>query len=175
MDLNPGTRAASYGQTDVHGPDVDNGHTDVSGEPVTEAFRQAASRIGELKEYASYYASAKVDGVKASLRRLLVYAALGVVAGLAGAALAVTACVLTLVGLARLINSAAQSAWLGQLLVGLGVLLIMGVGAFVGMSMMTKASKNRTVAKYELRQRKQRDDFGHDVAQRTAAEGKVSV
>src|SRR6267143_5146250 len=48
------------------------------GPPHFEGFQRATQLIGEYKEYASYYLATKIDGIKASLRNVGIYAGLGI-------------------------------------------------------------------------------------------------
>src|SRR5690242_18287519 len=65
-----------------------NGH-DASRSP-TESLKEAANRIAELKEFASYYVGAKLDGIKVSVRNIGIYAALGIVGLIAASAVITT-------------------------------------------------------------------------------------
>jgi hypothetical protein len=132
--------------------------------PPTDAVKHSLHAFAELREYFSYFVAAKLDGIKLSLRRAGIFAALGIVALLAGSALVVTAVVMVCAGLAQLIAQALDGrAWAGNLIVGLGVLLLVGGGTWFGMSFLTGKSRKWTVKKYELRRTRQRADFGHDV------------
>ena len=133
-----------------------------------EAFKNVARDLGELKEYVSYFLAAKMDGIKASVRNLGLYAVLGMVGLIAGGAIIVTAAVLLLTGLAGAIGAIfdPDKPWVGQLVVGLLVLGGLAGGVVLFMKKLTKASRERTVKKYESRQRQQRVDYGHDVAER---------
>jgi len=69
--------------------------------PPPRRFTRIKGDISELKEYASYYVAAKVDGVKRTVRNIGLYAALGVVGLIAGGAIIATAAGLLIVGLAQ--------------------------------------------------------------------------
>ena len=58
-----------------------------------DAFREAMGKLGELKEFASYYVSAKLDAFKVTGRNLGVYAALGIVGLIVGGTMLSTAAV----------------------------------------------------------------------------------
>jgi hypothetical protein len=133
-----------------------------------DAFKEVGSHFSELKEYASYYLSAKADGMKASVRNLGLYAALGVVGLLAGGAIVVTSAVLLLTGLAGAIGAIFEpdKPWVGNIAVGLLILGAIGIGTMLFMKKFTAASRERTVKKYESRQQHQRVQFGHDVHER---------
>jgi len=138
-----------------------------------DAFRSAMKSLGEAREYLGYLVSAKLDGVKLTLRRVGILAALGVVALLAGGAIVVTASVLLIAGLAQALGvlfagDYGPRVWLGNLIVGFGVLLLIGGGTYFLMSRLFGASKRATVKKYELRRQRQRADYGHDVLQRAS-------
>src|SRR5258706_16297077 len=82
-----------------HIPPTDTGgaESDVKN-PAAEAFHRIKGDINELKEYASYYVAAKVDGVKRTVRNIFLYAALGVVGLIAGGAIVATAAGVVIVG-----------------------------------------------------------------------------
>ncbi|HEV8604174.1 MAG TPA: phage holin family protein [Tepidisphaeraceae bacterium] len=131
--------------------------------------------IGEYKEYASYYLATKLDGMKASLRSAGIYAGLGIVGIIVFSALISTAVALFLVGaamgLAHIFDP--PKYWLGALIVGLGVLVLIGIGAAVGLSRANAGFRKATVEKYEQRKRWQRGQFGRDVEQAATAEEKA--
>ena len=138
-----------------------------------DAFRDAASRLGELKEFASYYVAAKLDAYKVSARNIGVYAALGIVGLIAGSAVITTAAVLLLVGLALMIGKPfdPDQPWVGALVVGLLVLGGLAAGVILFMKKLTNTSRKRLVEKYENRQRDQRIFYGEDVRGRRAGRG----
>src|SRR5438045_2468016 len=76
----------------------DNGHDE--GSSPAEALKEVGTRLAEVKEFASYYLAAKLDGIKVSFRNLGIYAALGIVGLIAASAVITTSVVLLLVGLA---------------------------------------------------------------------------
>ena len=154
----------------------DNGHDAGAGASPTEHLKQAMSRIGELKEFASYYAGAKLDGIKVTLRNVGVYAALGIVGLVATSAIVTTAVVLLLVGLALAIGKPfdPDQPWVGAVVVGLLVLGGLAGGIIFGMKWLTNTSRRKLVQKYENRQREQRTNFGEDVRGRHEGAGEGS-
>jgi len=143
-------------------------------EPLTspnEAMHAAAVHFKELKEYISYYVAAKKDGISATFRNLGLMIGLGLLGLLVGGGILVTAAVLLLTGLAGGIGAIFDRPWLGQLIVGF--VLVAGVmGAALWFYMRsTKAARERTVKKYELRKRQQREQFRTDVAERAKDTG----
>jgi len=134
--------------------------------PATEALKRVGAHVKELKEYAGYYLAAKSDGFKSSMTSLAIYAALGVLAAIAGVAIIAMACVLFLRGLAGGLGSLLGNYWLGELVVGLLVLGGIGAGTWLFLKRMFNKSKQRTVAKYEERKRRQREQFGHNITDR---------
>jgi hypothetical protein len=143
-------------------------------EAPADALKDAMRTLGELREYAGYFVAAKVDGIKLAIRRIGVMAAVGVFGLLAGGAIVATAAVLFCVGLAQAVatlfahENGVPRTWLGNLIVGLLLLLVIGGGAWFMMSRLTGSSRKATVKKYELRRQRERADFGHDVLQRAA-------
>ena len=150
----------------------DNGHG-AGGPSPAEHLKQAMSRIAELKEFASYYAGAKLDGIKVTLRNVGVYAALGIVGLIATSAIVTTAVVLLLVGLALAIGKLfdPDQPWVGAVVVGLLVLGGLAGGIIFGMKWLTNTSRRKLVQKYENRQREQRINFGEDVRGRHEGPG----
>lgn len=146
-------------------------------EAPADALKEAMHALGELREYVGYFVAAKLDGIKVTLRRVGVLAAVGVIGLLAGGAIVATAAVLFCVGLAQAVatffahENGVPRTWLGNLIVGLLLLLVIGGGAWYMMSRLTGSSRKVTVKKYELRRQRQRADFGHDVLQRASERG----
>jgi hypothetical protein len=130
-----------------------------------DALRSAAQHLGEAKEYASNFIAAKVDATKLSIRRLVLMLALGVVAGLCGAAMLITAAVLLVNGIATGVGHifSPDKVWLGQIIVGSLFVVGVNVLVFVMIRKMIGASRDATVKKYEARHRLQRSRFGRDV------------
>jgi hypothetical protein len=147
-----------------------NGHgSAATGASPAEAMKHASARLGELKEYVTLLVAAKVDGLKLTLRNIVFYAILGVVAAVIGVAMLVTAAVYVLSGLAGAIGELFPEPyewWAGRLIVGL---LVVG-GTLVGVMLLTKSltgsSRKRTIEKYENRKQDERNLYGHDVAER---------
>jgi len=138
-----------------------------------EAMHAAMHHLGEIREYASHFISAKIDSTKASVRRIGLLIAVGIL-GLVGAAAFVgVAVVLALVGLANAIGAALGGrVWAGQLIVGFGLVIGVGVVAMLGLKMVSKSWRRQTEKKYEARIQQQRRRYGHDARQRAAAGGR---
>jgi len=147
-------------------------------EAPADAFKDAMHSLGELREYAGYLVAAKLDGIKLAVRRVGVMAVVGVIGLLAGGAIVATAAVLFCLGLAQAVatlvahENGVPRTWLGNLIVGLLLLLVIGGGAWYMMSRLTGSSRKATVKKYELRRQRQRADYGHDVLQRASERGR---
>jgi hypothetical protein len=143
--------------------------------PASEAFHRIKGDLNELKEYASYYVAAKVDGVKRTVRNIGLYAALGVVGLIAGGAIIATAAGLLVVGLAQgLSRLFGGRVWLGDIVTGILVLAVIGAGAWYMMNKLTGAWRSQTIRKYEQRKQSQRERFDHDVSQRAAEAGRAA-
>lgn len=125
-------------------------------------------RLGEIKEYASYYASVQTDAIKGKITWIGVYAALGVVGAVIGAGVLVTIGVLLITGIAGGLGELFGRAWLGQLVTAIGLLALLGIGVFVGLKLLRNSLKRKLMAKYEQRHQEQRRRYGSDVGQRAA-------
>jgi hypothetical protein len=136
-----------------------------------ESVAQVAKLVAEYKEYLAYFLSAKIDGVRFTLRQSVVYAALGIVGFVALAATIVTAVVLLLLGAARGLGSAfgAGMQWLGELIIGFVVLGGIVLGTYVGVRWVTASFRKKLVDKYEQRQNWERQQFGRSAAEQAAA------
>ena len=115
--------------------------------------------------------ASKIDGIKASIRNVGIYAGLGIAGLMAFSALITTAVALFLVGAAMGLAHVFDPPkyWLGALIVGLAVLVLIGVGAGIGLSKANASFRKATVEKYEQRKRWQRGQFGRDVEAAAAA------
>ena len=134
-----------------------------------DAVKEAAAKLGEVKEYAGVLIAAKLDALKLTLRNVALYAALGIVGGLVGIGMLITAGVLLRTGLAGLIGEIFPEKWEdwgGPLVLGLLIVGIAVGGVLFAMKSITGSSRKRTIEKYENRKRDERFAYGHDVAER---------
>jgi hypothetical protein len=161
----------------AHPSDVSNAAREASADAdpsPTDAFREAAGHLREIKAYTLYYVAAKMDAVRSSVRRLVVYAVLGLVAAVIGLTALVVAVVLTMEGLASLINWGLSFAypglapWIGPLIVGVGVMAILTIGVLFVVPRQFRMWRQKMVKKYDHKRREQRVKTGHDVRERAA-------
>ena len=138
----------------------------------TEVMHDLTSRLAELKEYFAYYLSAKADLIRVSIRKMGTFAVLGAVGLIAAGALVATAVVLLCVGLAGALSALFGYPWLGNIVLGLLVLVIVGIGVQLGMKMLFKQWHHQTVEKYESRQSEQRSEYGRDVREQSAVDAR---
>ena len=130
----------------------------------TDALRDAANAFAELKDYVSYYLAAKSDSIKVTLRNVGLYAGLGIVGLIAAGTFVAMACALLCLGIAYGLTALFHGhAWLAYLVTGIVLLGVIFGGAWIGLSAITRSSRQRTVKKYEQWQQQQRARFGTDV------------
>jgi hypothetical protein len=135
--------------------------------PAKEAIGRITHDLDELKEYASYYIAAKVDGIKQTVRNIGLYAALGVIGAVVGAAILATAAGLLVVGIAHALGILfGYRFWLGDLVTAVLILGGVGAGAYVMMNKLTGSWRSQTLKKYEQRKQTQRERFRRDVSDR---------
>jgi hypothetical protein len=176
MYSDPPPRRDDGGTGSTSGRFDTGGSSATTTEHPAEAVKHAVSYLGELKEYAGYYVSAKLDSYKSSAVNLGIYAVLGLLGAVVGAAMLATAAVLLLWGLAEGLGALAVHLfgggwhWLGPFLVGLILLGGMAAGVIFGLKWFTRTSHSRLVAKYEDRKRRERIEYGFDVEQRAREE-----
>jgi hypothetical protein len=131
------------------------------------AFSEVAERISEVRDYAAYYFAAQRDRILAFLRTMLVYAAIGLVGAVAAATVAVVAVVLLVRGIAESLSVLfGDRPWLGDLVTGAAILLVIAGALFIGIGYLTRSFKRHTISTYEKRKRQQRVDHGIDVHER---------
>ena len=138
--------------------------------PPTEALKAAGQFLSELKTYVGHYLAIKADGLKLSLKRLVLFIGLGLVGLVVGGGLLITAAVLLLMGIANGIGKLFEpdQPWVGQLVVGLLVLGGALLATWMALKKITNSSRAATVAKYERKHSEQRAQLGHDVVERAS-------
>jgi hypothetical protein len=125
--------------------------------------------LAELREYADYYLAARVDGVKASVRRIAALAIVGVLAAVVLLSALAASTVLVITGMARgLAVLAGGRVWLGELAVGGAILVLFTIAVAGGLRLWSASQRRKTQQKYERRRNEQRARFGRDAAQRAA-------
>ena len=134
-----------------------------------EALDQLLTQAAELYAYTVHFVSAKADGIKLSARQVVVWAVLGMLMLITATSVIVTAIVLLLTGLAGALAVVVESElWLGKVIVGFLLLVIIAVGTLIGVRMQQRTSRHKKVQQYAERQLQQRTAFGRNVADRAA-------
>jgi hypothetical protein len=129
-----------------------------------DAFAEAMQRLGEVREYASYLAAAEIDKLKLKARRIVILAAAGIVAGILGLAILVSAAAILLQGIAGFIGELLGGRpWAGAIITGSGILALTALGAWLGLRAWQAASFKALQKRYEYRKQKQRTQFGQSV------------
>jgi len=123
--------------------------------------------LSALREYLALYVAAQADSFRLRVRKLVLAAVGGLLALLAGAAVVMAAAALIVRGIAGgLTRLLGGQAWAGDLLTGVLVLATVGLLTYFAMRGAVRASRQRTVNKYERRRDKQRTAFGRHAGQR---------
>lgn len=129
-----------------------------------DAIRDAVGKLAELREFAAYYVAARVDALKVAARKIGILAGLGLLGGVGAATVVVVSVVLLLRGIAGAFAEIFPAhPWIGDLITAVIFLAIPVIAILIGMRILTRTFKTMTVAKYELRQRQQREQFGRSV------------
>jgi hypothetical protein len=132
-------------------------------------FEPLVRHLSELREYVAHYWTVQKDSAKAKVRRAVLWAILGIVAGATAITLMATASALALIGLADALGVLfGDRFWAGKLVVGLGLILLAFAGLALAMYGWSRSSRAHTVQQYESRHARQRSQFGHDVKDRAA-------
>jgi len=136
-----------------------------------EALHRLQEQMGELQTYLAHFISAKIDSLMLPIRQLGVWAVLGVMGLIVLAGLTVAAIVLLLTGAATGLGLLFNGhLWLGQIVVGGGVLTLLSLSIFIGVRSWQRRSRQQKVQQYDERQLQQRTAFGHSVADRATEE-----
>jgi len=139
-----------------------------------EALHRLQQQIEELQAYFTHFVSAKVDGFLLSGRQLALWTPLGITGLLALAGLIITAIVLLLGGAAAGLGLLfGGQLWLGQVVVGGGLLSLLALSIFIGMRTWQNRSRQQKVQQYDERQLQQRTAFGRNVADRATEDASV--
>jgi len=124
-------------------------------------------RVREVIEYANFYVEARKDVLRAAVRGLIWKAAVGLVGAIAAVAVIIVSAVYLMSGIAHGLGSLfGERYWLGELVTGLAVFLILSGASFFAIKSLTKKARERTIKKYERRQQQQRERFGHSATDR---------
>jgi hypothetical protein len=143
--------------------------------PPPDAFKAAASRFPEVAAYLRQYFSARFDLAKLKVRRIILYAALGIVGLIALTALITTLVVMLCTGLAGWIAAGLNGrVWAGNLIVSVGLIAIVVGGTWLALKLMDKRRLKQAIQRYEQRQRIQRDKFGHDAVGKSTQASKAA-
>ena len=139
-----------------------------------EALRHLQQQIEELQAYFTHFVSAKIDGFLLSGRQIALWIVLGLMGLLALAGLVITAIVQLLSGAAVGFGLLCGGRlWLGQVIVGGGLLLLLALSIFIGMRTWQHRSRQQKVQQYDERQLQQRAAFGHSVADRATEDASL--
>src|SRR3954453_9939610 len=99
-----------------------------------DAFKEALGRLAEAREYVGHLAAAELDRVKLKVRRALMWAAAGVVGLVLMLAVLVSAAFLLLAGIAEAIGNLFGHLWIGNVIVGGGILLLTAAAVWLGLN-----------------------------------------
>jgi len=135
-----------------------------------DALKLLLKQSHELREYLSYYVTAKTDGVKLSLRNTYHWIVLAVLGFVAISGLIITASWFLLSGTAEGLGVLCGGRlWVGKIIAGFLVLAGLGLGMYYTVVKRKITSQERTVQKYEERQAGEQAQFGRNVSDQVAA------
>ena len=150
-------------------PTGPKGPGDQQAPPNPHPLEPLLKQIAILREFTLHYIEAQKDQAKATVRRLVINVAMGIVAAIIGATLLIVSTILVADGLAELISVALGGRpWAGKLILGGGLLVLFGLVAAIIIARLRRAERRRIIRKYESRHHAQRAKFGSDVTQRAA-------
>lgn len=154
------------GQTQTVRPERDQ----AAGTDPDDPLSMLMSHLAELREYGECYLAARIAQVRLEARSSALYAALGLLGGVVLAGALVAAAVLMMNGTADAVGQLCDGRlWLGQILVGTGLLAITAGGVWHWLRRHIDAEHRKVTENYEHRKQAERSRFGTDVSQRAAA------
>jgi len=140
-----------------------------SGMSISDAVRLLVKQSRELKEYFSYYITAKTDNVKIRLRNALLRMVLSALGFVTLAGLLIIASWFLLSGIAGGLGVLfGERLWIGNIAAGLLAVAGLGLGMLYAGNRRMRISRDQTVQKYERRQERQETTFGHNIGDRAA-------
>jgi hypothetical protein len=145
---------------------IDEGEPPESRTRPVEDWRTWFERIPELGHYAAHYGSVQIDRARLAAR-VACYRLFGVLfLGVVGAALLIGAVVLLVSGIAAGMRALfASQPWLGDVLAGAGIVLLLVLVIGIKQRAIDKRSFERTLRKYAERRSRQHARFGRSVGQ----------
>lgn len=106
------------------------------------------ARLAEARAYVALYVSTCIDEAKVSLEGLIARLVLLALLGLAGATAIVVSVTLALAGMAGGIGAASGHGWIGQIVVGGGVLLVIALASLAAIARRKTRLSERILARY---------------------------
>ena len=130
---------------------------------LTRLMQELKLHLAEFGEYASYLIALEIDRVKLTAKRIGLYAALGVLGLVIVTAMLAAGTGLFVLGIAGLLGMLFGNFWVGATVVGLLMFILVGVGAWIGLTIMNKSAYKALRLKYADRRQRQKKMYGRDV------------
>jgi hypothetical protein len=132
--------------------------------PVAPERDALLKHVAELLAYTAHYSSARLDRLLLSIREGALTGLILAGLGIFGLATAIICMVLLLEGFAGGLGVALNGAlWGGQLIVGGGILLLMGLTGLIILAIVKTKLRRARVEKYEKLKHNERARLGRDV------------
>jgi hypothetical protein len=154
-----------------HAPHERHAPHGASRDPVGAA-QHIPDLIDELREQIAFYASARKDLTSAKVRSGLGKGVLGALAGMVAFSAIVVSVGLLFTGLAQGLGGLFGGRfWLGYVVLGAAVLILIGVAAWIAMHHWRKSSREDTIRRYEDKKQVQQLRHHRDVGELQAQTG----
>jgi hypothetical protein len=137
-----------------------------AGAPPTgpDALNEALRHAAEAREYFIYWLAAEADRLKLRLRRVAMWAMVGLVGLAILVAVIMTATGLLLVGVAEFIAGLLRDQlWLGAIITGGGLLLVAALAIALGLWSWQRSAFESVRHRFAARRRLQRAKFGRSI------------
>jgi len=138
--------------------------------PNAEALAALTKQLAEISEYLSLYVNAQVDRAKLSLKSTVLGLSMIPVVLIALAGILVISLAFLIYGMAQGLAQLMEGReWLAFLLTGLFWLAAVGLGILYLLRGQGQGSLKKRKRQYEKNLRRQREEYGHNVAEQAAA------
>jgi hypothetical protein len=112
------------------------------------AIERLVAEVGLLRDQATIYLLARQDQFKLRVRRLVLVAGIGLLAMISLATVLVASAAMIVAGIARGLGELFGQLWLGQMVTGIGILGLCGLGIYGFVHRLIRISRSSTANRY---------------------------
>lgn len=118
--------------------------------------------LANLRRQIGEFLAIQGDRAKLKVRRTLLHALLGCLAGIVGLTVLIAAAVVFVLGVSDGLAVLLGNVWAGELATGGGLLILCALAIWAGARSLIRASLRRTIEKYECRRKKEHNHMARE-------------